>query len=160
MHSAVGGAATAAAGAAASPWLAVAGVAASVVGAALSFFGGRKAEDAANKAAKREAKLEGKVTAERIRQIDRQETIMAGQTVAATAGSGVKVGSASSLAILADQASEFRRERYITQEVGATRARASLETGAALATQYKYQGLSGAVSGLGAAFSILADRKT
>ncbi len=145
------------AGAAASPWLAVAGVAASVIGAGLSFFSGKKASSAADRAARREAKLEGKVTDERIRQISRQETIMAGQTVAATAGGGVKVGSGSSLAILADQASEFRRERQVTREVGATRARAALEGGSALATQYRYQGLTGAVGGLGQAFSIASD---
>ncbi len=138
-------------------WLAVAGIAANVVGAGLSLFGASSAKTAAENAAAREAKLEGKVTDERIRQISRQETIMRGQTVAATAGGGVKVGSGSSLAILADQASEFRREKQITREVGATRAKASLERGSALATQYRYQGLTGAVGGLGQAFSIASD---
>ena len=140
----------------ANPWLAVAGIAASVLGSVLGIGAASKAEKAAERAAKEEARLEGKVTDERIRQISRQEGIMAGQTVAATAGSGVKVGSGSSLAILADQASEFRREKAITREVGATRAKASLERGSALATQYRYQGLSAAVGGLGQAFSIAA----
>ncbi len=142
----------------ANPWLAVAGIAFEVLGAGLGIFGASKAEKAAKAQAAEEARLEGKVTDERVRQIKRQEDIMAGQTVAATAGAGVKVGSGSSLAILADQAAEFRRERTITREVGATRAKASLQRGEALAKQYRYQGLGGAVGGLASAFSIYQDR--
>ncbi len=135
-------------------WLAVAGIAANVIGAAFGLSGASKAAKAADRAGKREAKLEGLVTDERLRQIDREEMLMREDTIARTAGSGVLVGSQSSLEVLADQASEFRKEYRITREAGATRSRAALEGGRATAQQYKYQGYSSAVGGIANAFSI------
>ena len=139
-------------------WFAVAGIAVSVIGAGLSYKGSQDAGDAAKDASKEEARLEGLVTDARIEQIEREEMMMAEATTAAVAGSGVKVGGGSELAVLADQASEFRKEQRITKEVGATRSRAALAGGAATAQQYKYQGYSQAASGLSAAFSIAQNR--
>lgn len=137
-------------------WMAVAGIATSVVGAATSYIGGKKAGRAAKDAAAAEAEIEDKITDERIRQIGREEDLMSEATIARTAGSGVKVGGESMLQVLAEQAAEFRREKDITREVGASRASTALQRGSALATQYKYQGLSGAASGIGSAFKIAA----
>ena len=139
-------------------FFAVAGIALSVTSAGLSYKAGQDASKASKKAAKEEARLEGLVTDRRIEQIEREEMLMGEATVARTAGSGVKVGGQSQLEVMADQAAEFRKEREITKEVGATKARASLAGGAATAQQYKYQGYSGAASGLAGAFNIAASR--
>lgn len=137
---------------------AIAGIALNVIGAAFSIKSGRAAAGAAEDAAAEEARLERRVTSERLYQIGRQEDLMAEATIARTAGSGVKVGSQSQLEVMADQAAQFRRERAITQEVGATRAKASLASGAAVAQQSRYQGYTGAATGLSSAFRIAQDK--
>ena len=76
-------------------------------------------------------------------------------TVAATAASGVKVGSKSTLEVLADQKAEFAREKEITQEVGASRAQAALKNAALRSRTTKYQGYTAAAQGLTQAFSFL-----
>ncbi len=139
-------------------WFAVAGIGISVIGAGLSYKSGKEASKAAKRAAKEEARLEGLVTERRIEQIEREEMLMGEATVARTAGSGVKVGGQSQLEVMADQAAEFRKEREITKKVGATKAKASLARGTAVAQQAQYQGYSGAASGLAGAFNIASNR--
>ena len=136
----------------------VASIAVGVVGIGLQISGARKAEDAAIQQGQDEAVTERAVTKERIRQIGREEEIMRGDTIGRVAASGVKVDMGSPLEILADQASEFQREKSITQEVGASRAKLALSSASALGTQYKYQGYAAAAQGLGSIFSIASKR--
>ncbi len=104
------------------------------VAAALAVFGifsGKKAadaqEDAANKAAREEARLEGIVTAEKIRRLNVEERALSGETKAIAAGSGVKATRGAVRGILAEQASEFDKERQIVRTVGASRAATALQ---------------------------------
>ena len=133
---------------------AVTAAVATVAGAVISYQGSRKAGKAAEAAGQAEAETERAVTQERLRQIEREEMLLREQTIAGTAGQNIKVDSRSALEVLADQASEFRREREITTEVGASKAQASLTRASALATQYKYQGYSALFSGLTGAAGI------
>lgn len=124
-----------------------------------NLFGGSSAKKKAKRQAAEEARIEGEITAERVRQIDKEEEVLAGTTVARTAGSGVKVNSASPLEILADQAFEFERERAITESVGASKARAALDRGSAVASQIDANTIQSSVAGLSSIFSVLQDNK-
>jgi hypothetical protein len=142
------------------PAVIYAGVAA--VGIISSFLGSKKASKAAKKQAKEEARLEGLVTAERQREINREERQLYGDTLAAYAGGGVlssfgtmantpnvpreTIGSAKS--VLTEQQIEFQRERSITQQVGASRVASGLARGKATAEAYKFQGYSNAATGI------------
>lgn len=128
------------------------------IGVISSIIGGNKARSDAKDAAAREAAAEEKVTAEKLRQLFREEDVMRGQTLAAVAGSGVRTDRGSPLKVLAEQQAEFIRERLITKQVGATRAQAALAQGSAIGRQAKYQGYSQAASGLTNLFTILANR--
>ena len=130
-------------------------VAIAAVSMITSFMGAKKASKAAKRAAKKEAIAEGKVTTERIRQLGVEEELTRGETIAATAASGVKVNQDSPLMILANQAREFAHERRITQEVGASKASAALERGRNVATQYKYQSYSNLAQSASNIFSIM-----
>ena len=120
-----------------------------------SFLGSKKAESAAKEAARKEAVAEGKVTTERLRQLRVEEGVLRGETVAATAASGVKVGQDSPLMMLAEQASEFAHERRITADVGATRAAAALQRGRDVGNAVRYQSYSNLASGASNIFTIL-----
>lgn len=133
-------------------------VALAAVGAITSIMGGNKAAHAARRQAREEARMEGVVTAEKIRQIGKQEVITKGETIAGYAGSGVKVGRGqgfdqskafgSPLTVLAEQAREFARERHIVSEVGASKAAQALGGGRSIADQYKFAGYSQAASNI------------
>lgn len=123
-----------------------------------NIVGSRKAAKAAERQGDAQADTERKVTQERLRQIDREEMLMGEATILATAGSNIKVGSKSTLEVLADQEAEFAREGLITAQVGASAATAALDRGKALATQAKYQGYSNALSGISSIFSILGKK--
>jgi hypothetical protein len=122
------------------PWVQV-GIAA--VGAISSLIGGSKAEKAAKRQAREEARLEGIVTGEKLRKLRIEEQITKGQTIAAGAASGVDVRRGSVAMILAEQQREFTRERHITEQVGASRAANIRQQGAAIGAQARYQGISG-----------------
>jgi hypothetical protein len=137
--------------------IAAAGIAA--VGIISGFLGAKKAGKAAKEQAAEEARIERLTTAERIRQIGKEERTMYGETVAGYAGGGVlsafgtmsdvpreTIGSAKT--VLQEQATEFAFERKITQETGASNVAQSLARGKALARQYKYQSYSNAASGI------------
>lgn len=124
-----------------------------------SIFGGKKSSDRAEEQAAREAEIERKVTAERVRQIGVEKEALRGETVARTAASGIKTTSQSSLELLKEQAFEFQMEELITREVGASKAKASLDRGSALAEQYRQSGYQGALSSLGSIFSVLSENK-
>jgi hypothetical protein len=152
-------------------WWQVAGAIFSGLGAISSILGGRSAASAARKQGREEARLEGIVTAEKVRQIGVEERITRGETIAGYAGSGVKafrgVGAdpartgydpsrsyGSPLSVLAESAREFARERHITQQVGATRASQALQGAKATADRYKTGGYAQGLSQIGSIFSM------
>ncbi len=137
---------------------AIASAVISGIGAIANISAGRKAAKAAERQGDAQAATERKVTAERIRQIDREQMLMKEETKIRTAGSRISVGSKSTLEVLADQRSEFFREKLITQQVGASAATAALDRAGALSTQAKYQGYSSALGGISSIFSILGDK--
>jgi hypothetical protein len=143
------------------PVVIYAGIAA--IGIISNFLGAKKAGKAAKEQAAEEARIEKLTTAERIRQIGKEERDMYGQTIAGYAGGGVlssfgtmsdvpreTIGSARP--VLAEQAQEFAFERKITQETGASNVAQSLARGKALASQYKYQSYSNAASSIAQIF--------
>ena len=133
---------------------AVIGVGAAVLGGALSFSGSKSAKKAARRAAAEQARQEKVVTEERIRQLYQEERSLSGRTRAISAGSGAVVGQGSILQILAEQASEFERERRITRSVGASRVKASLDQGKAIGDQAFYSGLGNLFQGIGSAVNL------
>ena len=139
--------------------IAIAGLVIGAVGLISGFLGSKKASKAAKKQAEEEARIERLTTAERIRQIGKEERGLAGETIAGYAGGGVlstfgsmsdvsrgTIGSART--VLSEQAQEFAFEREITQKTGASNVAQSLARGKALANQYKYQGYANAASGI------------
>jgi hypothetical protein len=126
-------------------------VGAQVFGSVLGGISGRKSSRAAKRAAAEAARAERLVTEERLIQIDQEERAVRGTTMARAAGSGSVVGSGSVLAILAEQAREFERERSITRRAGASRVRATLAQGDAIASQARAQGLGSLFQGLSSA---------
>jgi transcription elongation GreA/GreB family factor len=126
------------------------GVATAVAG----LLGSRSAARAAKRAAAAAARQEKAVTEERLRQIDREERSLSGVTLARSAGSGSVVNAGSPLLILAEQAREFDRERLVTREAGASRTRAALQQGDAVASQARAQGLQSLFQGIGTAVSL------
>ncbi len=129
----------------------------SALGLISGFLGSKKKEKAAKKAGKEEALAEKKVTAERIRQLDIQEGVVRGETIAATAASGVRVNRDSPLMVLAEQAREFAAERRITGEVGATKAAAALQRGRDVGNAVRYQSYSNLARGASSIFSIMSE---
>jgi hypothetical protein len=139
--------------------VAIASVVVGAVGVISSFLGSKKASKAAKKQAEEEARLERLVTAERVRQLGREERQLYGDTVAGYAGGGV-LSSFGSMAnvpretigspgtVLAEQSAEFQREREITQKVGATKVAQGLARGKATAEAYKYAGYTNAAQGI------------
>jgi hypothetical protein len=141
------------------PPLAIAAVGIGALGIISGFIGSRKASKAAKEQAKEEARIEKLTTAERVRQIGKEERALYGETVAGYAGGGVlssfgqmsdasRETMGSPQAVLSEQATEFGFERKITQETGASNVMQSLARGKALANQYKYQGYANAASGI------------
>jgi hypothetical protein len=145
-------------------------IAAAALGAVTSLVAGNKAASAARKQSREEARLEGIVTAEKVRQLQVQEVITKGETIGGYAGSRVKVNqganfeqragdtrgvSGSPLVILAEQQRQFARERHVTRQAGASRTSQALQRGGAIADQYKYQGYSGGLTNLAQMFSLI-----
>jgi hypothetical protein len=122
-----------------------------------SIVGGQKASKAAKGAAAEEARLEGLVTQEKIRNLKIQERVMRGETIAGYAGGGVRVDVGSPTTILSEQASTFARERGITAQVGASRASQSLTRGEMMADQYKFSSYSSAASSLASMFGSISN---
>lgn len=139
-------------------WPAVAGAVIGAVGLISSFLGSKKASKAAKEQAALEAKHEGLITAERQRQINKEERALYGETRAGFAGGGVLAGTpgmdraptpqGSVGSILGEQATEFGFERAITGKVGASKVQQGLARGKAVADQYKYQGYANVATGV------------
>lgn len=127
----------------------------SILGSISSIFGGKSAKKDAERQGEEEARLEGLVTDERLRQLGKEEKALAGTTIAAAAGSGVKVGTGSPLEILAEQASEFAFERLITERVGASKAKLALDRGRSVGSRAQSQSYAQAIQGFSSAFQIL-----
>lgn len=137
-------------------WPAVAAAVIGAVGLISNYIGGKKAAASAREQAAEEARLEGIVTQEKIRQLKVDERTMYGETLAGQSGSGVQavspslMGSAptsgSPQVILAEQAKTFQQQRDITAEVGASKAQAALTRGSNLADQYRWSGYANVAS--------------
>ncbi len=115
----------------------------------IGLIGANKAAKDAKRAAKAEAAIDQRVTQEKVRNLDIQERVMRGQTIAAAAGSGVKANVGSPLTILAEQAKTFAREKAFTQEVGAERSRLGIQRGRMVGQQARFQGYAQAAGAFG-----------
>jgi hypothetical protein len=121
-----------------------------------SFIGSKKAAQGARGAADDQNRDERLVTAEKIRQLNKQERTMAGDTRARAAGSRVKVDSISVMDVIVEQAREFTHERNINQRVGASKAASALQRGRDVGNAVKYQSYSNLAKGASNIFSILS----
>ena len=70
-------------------WVGIAAVAIAAVGAVSNFVGSKKAEDAAKDQAAEREQIEKKLTAAKIEQLDIDERVQYGETLAGYAGGGV-----------------------------------------------------------------------
>ena len=136
-----------------------AGVMAILSGAA-SMIGGIEARKEAKKAGKEEARLESLVTQAKVVDLEKEEEVLRGQTIAAAAGAGIKTDVGSPLTILAETARVFAREKRTIQQVGATRATAATTRGRMVGRQATYQGIGQAASSVGTAFSLFSQART
>ncbi len=129
-------------------------IAIAVIGMGTAAAGAASAGGAAERAARRQGAAEMALTHERLRQLKKEETSLAGTTRATLAGSGVKADVGSPLTILAEQAREFSYERSITSRVGASNVAGTLQAGKAAATAYKYQSYANLAEGASKIFSL------
>jgi len=120
----------------------------SILGIASDLIGGRKAEKAADKEGEAAAKIDERVTAEKLFSLDIEERTLAGETRARAAGSGVKVDQGSPLTILAEQAATFARERGFISEVGAEKASLTRRHASNIGDRYRYAGYGSAINRL------------
>ena len=134
----------------------IAGGIMSLLSGAASVIGGIEARKAAKEAGKEEAALESLVTQAKVVDLEKEEEVLRGQTIAAAAGAGVVTDVGSPLTILAEQAKEFARDKRTIQQVGATRATAATTRGKMVGRQAMSQGISQGVSSLSSAFSLFA----
>jgi hypothetical protein len=127
------------------------------LGLVSSFVGSRKAAKAAEEQAEEEARLEGAVTREKLAQLRIDERTQYGETIAGYAGGGVmsiipgsggQTATGSPASILQEQATAYRRQRDITEEVGATKAQMALTRGENLADKYRYSGYANVAAGI------------
>ncbi len=145
--------------------LVAAGIGVGIAGAIASFIGSKKAAKAARKQGAEEARIEGLITDEKLRELDVQERTMYGETLGQYAGSGVlgtfqgtggnagqpMVGSPK--AVLDEQQASFAAERSITKEVGASNVAQTLMGAKALSDQYRYSGYANVASSLSNIFT-------
>lgn len=140
-------------------WVQIAALALGAIGLVSSFVGAKKGEEAAKEQAALEAEQEEKVTKERLRQLGIDERVLFGETLAGYAGGGVlaaapslgrrtNVAFGSPQQIIQEQAKEFKAQRKITADVGATKVQQALAGGASLADQYRYSGYANVASGI------------
>jgi hypothetical protein len=126
------------------------------LGMVADYVAGDKAAQAAGRAAEATGQAETEVTTERIRQLNLEQKRLEGSTIAATAGSNVKVGTGSPLEILAEQAREFTHEKFITSRVGATKTAQALQRGRDVGNAAKYQSYGNIAKGASNIFSMLS----
>lgn len=126
-----------------------------VVGGISSIIGGNKAKHASKRASREEARLEGIVTGQKIRELFAEERQLHGDTIGAAAGSGVDVGFGSVLDVLSEQASTFERTRDVTRQVGASKASVALQRGSMIGNLYQSQGISSAFQSFGQALGYI-----
>jgi hypothetical protein len=126
-----------------------------LIGGIIGYKKGKKAEDAADAEAEKAARIDERVTAEKLANLKIEERQLAGQTRARAAGSGVKVDVGSPLDVLAEQAATFARERAVTREVGAEKAALTRLHGRNVGDMARYQGYGDAARGLSGAAGTL-----
>jgi hypothetical protein len=141
------------------------------VGLITGFLGSKKASKAAKKQSKEEARLEGLVTAEKLRNLRIDERNLYGETLAGFASGGVQAvaptlaGNArtqtgSPQQIISEQAKTFAGERSIVSQVGASKVAQSLQHGKNVAEAYKWGGYSNAATGISSILSNYAAMTT
>jgi hypothetical protein len=131
------------------------GVALGAVDLISGIIGGSKASSAAKRQAREEARLEGILTTEKVRQLDVEARLREGEMKAGYASGRVKIGSQSALQLLAEQRKQFLHERSTILEVGASKAANALQRGSNLASQIRYGSISdaaGKAAGLAGTF--------
>jgi hypothetical protein len=166
--------------------LAVAGLAIGAAGLLMNFIGSKKGAKAAKKEGAEEARLEGLVTDEKVRNLRTEQRSMYGETLAGYAGGGVlarapslesnltlgdsfggagayggsdSVMTGSPSSVINEQALAFAGQRDITRKVGATKAQQSLTRGNNIADQYRYSGYANVASGISNILSTYAATK-
>lgn len=135
-------------------------VAITAVSAVVGYVGAKKAEKAAKEQTAAQAEAEQKLTTERLRQLDIEERVQYGETIAGYAGGGVlaqapgldpakfRTGQQGSpLVVLQEAAREFAKEREVTQDVGASNLAQIQLQGKATANAYRYQGYGSLLGG-------------
>jgi hypothetical protein len=138
---------------------AIASVVVGTLGVISNFLGSKKSSKAAKKQAAEEARLEGLVTDEKLRNLRTEERTVYGQTLAGFASGGVLAtaptlgGTATPLTgspstIIDEQRKTFADERSITRQVGASKVAQSLQHGKNVAQAYKWEGLGNTASGI------------
>jgi hypothetical protein len=156
-------------------WPAVAAVGIAAAGLVMDFVGSKKASKAAKKEGAEQARLEGLVTDEKLRNLRTEQRSMYGETLAGYAGGGVlarapslesnltlgdsfggagayggsdSVMTGSPGSVINEQALSFAKQRDITRKVGATKAQQALTRGSNIADQYRYSGYANVASGI------------
>lgn len=127
-----------------------------LIGGVKSFLDAGKAKDEARDAAAEEARLEGIVTDAKVKSLDVEERVLAGQTRARAAGSNVKIGTGSPLQVLAEQARTFADEKRVVRQAGASRAAQAQTRGNMIGNQAYRQGIGNAITSASSAFSLIA----
>jgi hypothetical protein len=112
------------------------------------WLGSKKASKSAKKQAAEEARLEGIVTEEKVRQLGIEERVLRGDTMARYAGSGVMASGPTPGVILAEQAKEFAKQRDVTKAAGASKVASALGQGKATADAYRFSGYANVASGI------------
>ena len=137
------------------PVAAAIGAVVGIAGIVTSLSGAKKAERAAKAAAKEEARLEGIVTREKLRQMGIDQLRTEGETILGGAASGVEVGDGrgdnavmetSVTSILDEVRKNYGNERSAVARAGATRAANALTRGSNAASIARYQGISNALN--------------
>jgi hypothetical protein len=139
-------------------WPSIVGAVVGTVGLISSFIGSKKASKAAKEQSELEAEHERMITAERQRQINKEERALYGETLAGYAGGGILIGQPGQTrrstpqgsvgSVTQEQATEFGFERAITGKVGASKVQQGLARGRAVADAYKYQGYANVATGI------------
>ena len=110
------------------------------IAAALSIIGGIKGKKESEKYAAKEADMELTLTRAKIEDLNLEERLTRGQTIAAAAGAGVKTDVGSPVEILREQAKNFATERMTIAQVGASKAESTTMRGKMIGRQALYQG--------------------
>ena len=109
-----------------------------IVGSVADRIKTNKQAHAAERQAETEARIEERITSEKLLNLRTEERTLSGETKARAAASGVRVNQGSPMEILAEQAATFAREREFVSEVGGEKSALITQRGKDLASAYKW----------------------